>query len=275
MFAVFLALWPAGVLKLSALKGYIVLCGLYGGSEWETPLRVVLRDFFCESPVLMVFCLVGLVLGVHRVFSRKAPGWILPLVLFPTVIFISNLRNAIAKPAYLALIVPCLALLAGWALWTVAERTVRRPVILLAAVMVVCAAVNGPRLLAAGVHGLYIWPQVIQFFDERANAGDSVLVSNNIESKVLAHYEPKLAVCHGHRWALALQQTTERILRGDYRFLMLIGYPARSDPGRPYEKPVSDLPYYNIVKDRYDLVEVLKRGPDDVIVELYERRKSR
>ena len=271
--AVFTILWPAGVLKLSALKGYALLGAMSQRTTWEAPPTLVLRDFMTESPVMMLFFAVGIALAGYHVVSGRAQGWLLPLALFPGLIVLLNLGNAVAKPTYLAITLPYLMLLAGWALWAVTARAGRRQVLVCLVVVAVGAAVNAPGLARAGRHSLYFWPQAIACIEGRAAPGDEVLVSNNLESSTLAHYVPKVEVEAGFGWPAAVKEVTEKVQRGDYRLLLLIGYPEKRAEN-DMRRPLADLPYYGIVNEKYQRVQVLKRGPGDVIVEIYQRKAS-
>jgi hypothetical protein len=115
---------------------------------------------------------------------------------------------------------------------------------------------------------LYFWPEVIEFFEQHAARGDQVLVSNNVESHVLAYYVPKVVVHHGYTWRSALAETAEKVRRGDYHFLMLIEFPP---PPRQPSSCVSALPDFNPMKEKYRLVKTICHGPDDPGVRLFER----
>jgi hypothetical protein len=173
-------------------------------------------------------------------------------------------------------IVPFVALLAGWGVWRVSARALRRPAWAGAAVVVLCAAVNMPALVRAGDYALRGWPQVIAFFDKKAVAGDRVFVSDNIEANVLAHYVPKLVVDRGYDWPAAVQDATGRMRRGEYRFVMLLVRPGRPQKARwSWQKSwpaATELPYYDAVKAKYPLVQSVKCDADEVVVELRERQ---
>ncbi len=266
----FALLWPAGILKLNVLKGYAILSAMGVQEASEFPLQTVLGEFFLESPVMILFCLIGLGLLARRIFSGPASLWLLTLALFPTIVLAINLRNAIAKPVYLSVILPYLILLAGWALWVVASRWTRRPVIACAVVVAVCALANAPALAKAGAHAFPFWPQVFEFFDQHARPGDRVLVSNVVDPVVLAYYKPQLKVDRGYGWESAIQETLAAIRNRDYRFLMLVNYPAPPGTGTDLRRPVKELPYYPLVEDLYRLAATIRNEGEDVSVLLYE-----
>ena len=275
VFFIFLALWPAGVLKLDLLKGYVFIAGSYIRPFRDTPLSGVLWVLLSESPVMVLFLGAGLVIGLRCLVRREVPGWLLILALFPTVVFVGNLGGSCMMAIYLSVILPYLFLLAGWALWTIASLAVRRPGIACAGVLALCAALNAPGLAAAVTHDPWFSAKVIAILEQRGKPGDRVLVSGEDPGIVLAYYLPKLVVDVAPPGSPAMEAATKKIREGAYPYLVLTGYSWSRNPKDPFWDPIEKLPCYQAAKDGYDLLGKFERSLGEPVAELYERGDRR
>jgi len=272
-FLVFALAWPAGVLKLDFIKGYLLQFRLSGRAAYEVSLGSVLKDVILAAPVMGLFCLAGAAVGLGRLFRGEVPGWLLPLILFPLLIFAMNLPNATTKPTFFAPIQPYFILLAAWGLWALVARAGRYQAAACGVILLLCLVVNTPSLLHAGRNAPYFWPQVLRFFETQAQPGDRVLAFNHLDANVLAYYQPELVVDRAFGWPSAMQETKDRIRRGEYRFVALIGYQAPAPPRSDARLLLPGLPYYADVQEFYRPADVIKRGPDELVVELFERKQ--
>jgi 4-amino-4-deoxy-L-arabinose transferase-like glycosyltransferase len=111
-----LALWPLGLLKLSAIKGYFYIAylamerkGSYGD---DTPWNVWLRRF-SDSPVeyaLGISCL--LIFAVSFLRRRERP-LLLPFFVYAGLMLLTTLKNTSLNPTYVSSILPALAVISG------------------------------------------------------------------------------------------------------------------------------------------------------------------
>ncbi|MDZ7360174.1 MAG: glycosyltransferase family 39 protein [candidate division KSB1 bacterium] len=114
---VFFLLWPAGFLKLSAVKSYLFFAYFafvkkelaYGSQS----LAQICLSRFLADPVEFIVIIFGAGFGLYGFLSKQLEKALLPLLIYPIVIFFVNLLNKAAFNTYVLSLYPLLLIFAA------------------------------------------------------------------------------------------------------------------------------------------------------------------
>lgn len=143
-----LVVWPFGVLKLSALKGYVYIAYLAmqrKGSYGDYGPFTVWWQRFIAAPVeysLDLIALIGVFALWRQASIRKFRAVLLPCLLYAFFMLLTTLKNTSLNPTYVSSILPPLAIVSGTALAALTER-VSLPIRAAVTAVILAAAVLG------------------------------------------------------------------------------------------------------------------------------------
>ena len=143
-----LLLWPFGVLRLTALKGYFYIAYLAmqrKGSYGDYGPFTVWWQRFLASPVeysIDVLALIGVFALWRTPAIRKYRAVLLPCLLYAFFMLLTTLKNTSLNPTYVSSILPPLAIVSGTALAALTAR-VSAPVRILSTASILAATVLG------------------------------------------------------------------------------------------------------------------------------------
>ncbi len=148
-----LVLWPFGVLKLSALKGYLYIAYLAmqrKGSYGDYGPFTVWWQRFIGAPVEYSIDLVALV-GVFALWRqpsvRKYRAVLLPCLIYAFFMLLTTLKNTSLNPTYVSSILPPLAIVSGTALAALTERISAAVRVAVTATILAATAMGGYALV--------------------------------------------------------------------------------------------------------------------------------
>jgi 4-amino-4-deoxy-L-arabinose transferase-like glycosyltransferase len=255
-------LWPGGILKLSVIKSYLFLAYFVLFKYSHLSLSEIWGARLAVSPMESLLVVLGIVFGIVGFMRNRIDRALLPLLIYPLVIFSANLMNGSPAHTYALSIYPPLFMLAAIGIdsWVrrVSHHTQQTIAVLLIAFGVSAANICFERYPPP----IDFTPlqTAIQTLKTIAQQGDRILV-NYGNLPTVSYYLPDMEVS-----TIYLETRPEdiaaRFTRRDDRFFVFFG---------PYEG-LSTAVYRPVLEQHYR--EIQRISDQDNMLVLFQRKDA-
>ncbi|MDQ6707894.1 MAG: hypothetical protein M3Z85_18195, partial [Acidobacteriota bacterium] len=219
-----LALWPMGLLKLSALKSYFYISYLAlrrKGSFGTRSAAAIWFQRFEASPLEYSLAILSILLVI--LYLRKLPSkhLLLPCLIYAFLMFLTTLKNTSLNPTYISSILPALALVTGTVLAQVLDKFPKAPRMALLAALLVAIVVEGYRRLPPPYAQNPARSSLLASIRRAGIARSSALVPYDLLPP-LSYYFPSMDI-HAYLPSDNLAAILEKFRSGGYRNLVYSG----------------------------------------------------
>ena len=253
----FFLLWPAGILKLSALKSYIFFAYFafikkelaYGAQS----VGQIWLNRFLVDPVESLLIIFAVIFAIYGFLSKKLNRSLLPLLIYPLVIFFANLLNKSVFNTYVISMYPFLLIFAARGLTHWSENKSKRNWAV-AALVAVIAVGNMALEKFERREDISPFQEAFAFLKSEGQPNDRVLVSFGY-LPTANYYLPEFEV-----YSIYLEDKPENIQQKFeqkfYRYFIYFGT----------EQELQSAPYRSALEMNYREVQRLPNHRDKVLI---------
>jgi Dolichyl-phosphate-mannose-protein mannosyltransferase len=220
-------LWPAGIYKLSLIKTYLFfsyISAIRSQAYGTAPLPQVWWTRFISSPVEYTLLLTLSCYILYVCLRKRQHLYLQPFLLYTLLMSATTIRNHSEAAIHVLSLIPCLAVLAAYAVFLLlkdAQPQVRGAI----AVMVVVG-------LAVNNYWFYYRKEVTKPADERLTAVVNILRASNVGRQHLLvpqnliptiHYYFRRADLTGYTESTRVQDVSRKVVDGGFSELVYEG----------------------------------------------------
>lgn len=225
MIILWLLFWPAGVLKLSFVKNYLAQAYYVlvkkEATFGELTVSQVWFQRFQQAPVESLLILFSCGYFLYGVVKQKISAAYLPLLLYPLVIFLINIRNTYPRSVYVLSMYPMFMVIVAFVLLHVIKFKTSQHKLVYAAMVLIVAVTNLVLPKPRESDDISFLQGAIEYFQQATTKQDKILISYGY-LPTMSYYLPQRDL-DMIRVEDNPKEIEARLQQGQYDYFMFVG----------------------------------------------------